>query len=734
MEPWQPILQELLHKSLRAERSNFSCPFTRQGLARLFELDSHLYGRLRTVSGFDLPPDPTSPHTMEGGRSFCTTHHLRSQTLEAHCGCQTGGKTCIIQPNPPAKLEDWSKYAVDQQLHYCLLKVAKRMDVFAELAPPQLRAPEQPQTFDAEICWPPALRVTGRDIPDSETRIRQKFHPDRREGTVTFTGYPVYRGPTVHAVVLTFSSAADDHLIAFDEAKVLEESLGREGSMRADFVTRQEYERWKREKEQSKAGGHKTFWADKLLTRQPFEFRNFNAERTRLSQMRQEAQARAAAERERAEKLQAELREAHKERDALMAKNEAFEAEIVRELGVQLERQQTDQKKLDEMRLATAVAEQRSRNAELAVANERRQLQQMRDAIRLRDRVMHEELRQKEAEIKRALEEGIATVETEMREANRKGKESALLALDMDHQREMEAAQKEQIRMRDHLQQLENEKEALLRQQKLDATESERKLKEKAEKLEAVQADVFEDSTVVKVEMQRRQLKQGMDMVDCTLREMCRDELTMDDALIYLKTIGEPDLAKLTGYMTEGSSRDEADAYIEATRWSACLSGAAMTEQELRYKRKPVPDLTMESFKANVDSSTSERTYSVCEKDEFATITLPNGKVNERKVHDGSWGQYIRSRYETCADKILQHMAEMHAQVMDHTDVKPAGGFPQLFWNRHTKREATPAEKMALFYHLVIDTKVREQGQALPPPSKIHADNNADLLAGCWKI
>ena len=197
---------------------------------------------------------------MEGGRSFCTTHHLRSQTLEAHCGCQTGGKTCIIQPNPPAKLEDWSKYAVDQQLHYCLLKVAKRMDVFAELAPPQLRAPEQPQTFDAEICWPPALRVTGRDIPDSETRIRQKFHPDRREGTVTFTGYPVYRGPTVHAVVLTFSSAADDHLIAFDEAKVLEESLGREGSMRADFVTRQEYESWKREKEQSKAGGHKTFW------------------------------------------------------------------------------------------------------------------------------------------------------------------------------------------------------------------------------------------------------------------------------------------------------------------------------------------------------------------------------------------------------------------------------------------------------------------------------------------
>lgn len=258
LEPWQPILQELLHKFMRAERSNnFSCPFTRQGLARLFQLDSHLYHRLRAVSRFDLPPDPTSPHTLEGGRSFCTTHHLRIQSLQQHCGCQAGGKTCIIQPNPPATLDDWSKYAVEQQLHYCLLKVAKGMDVLAELAPPQYRAPEQPQRFDAEICWPPALRVTGRDLPESEARIRQKFG---REVNCTFTGYPEYHGPIVHAVLLVFSSAADDHLIAFDNAKVLEESLGHDGSTTAVFVTRPDYEMWRREKEKSLARGFKSYW------------------------------------------------------------------------------------------------------------------------------------------------------------------------------------------------------------------------------------------------------------------------------------------------------------------------------------------------------------------------------------------------------------------------------------------------------------------------------------------
>lgn len=518
--------------------------------------------------------------------------------------------------------------------------------------------------------------------------------------------------------------------------------------------------------------------ADKLFARQPFEFRNFNAERTRLSQMRQEAQTRADAERVRAEKLQAELREAHKERDALEAKNEAYQAEMERELGVHLERRQTDQKEKDEMRLAAEVAEQRSRNAELAVANERRQLQQMQDAIRVRERVMHDELRQKEImmmDIRRALDEEIARVETE----NRKRKEHLLQALDMDHQREMEAEQKKQIRMQDQLRQLEGEKEALLRQQELDAKLNEQKLKEKTEKLEEVTADVWQDSTVLQVEMQRRQLKEGMDMVDSTLRLMCRDELTTSDALIYLKTIGEPDLGKLVGYMTQGSSRDEEEAFCEATRWSACLSGAAMEGQEWRYKRKPVPDLTPESFKAkaNTDSSTDVRTYSVCEKDEFGMVRRPNGKMEERKVHDGSWGEYIRSRafnrpkgpgltplapsalcpvpsgrwvhsvpcshricawpvagYGRCADLIFQHMAEMYTEVEKYTDAKPAGGFPQLFWNRKTNREATPAEKMALFYHLVINTKVREQGQELPPPTKIHAENNADLLAGCWRI
>ena len=308
---------------------------------------------------------------------------------------------------------------------------------------------------------------------------------------------------------------------------------------------------------------------------------------------------------------------------------------------------------------------------------------------------------------------------------------------------------------------------------------NEQKLKEKTEKLEEVTADVWQDSTVLQVEMQRRQLKEGMDMVDSTLRLMCRDELTTSDALIYLKTIGEPDLGKLVGYMTQGSSRDEEEAFCEATRWSACLSGAAMEGQEWRYKRKPVPDLTPESFKAkaNTDSSTDVRTYSVCEKDEFGMVRRPNGKMEERKVHDGSWGEYIRSRafnrpkgpgltplapsalcpvpsgrwvhsvpcshricawpvagYGRCADLIFQHMAEMYTEVEKYTDAKPAGGFPQLFWNRKTNREATPAEKMALFYHLVINTKVREQGQELPPPTKIHAENNADLLAGCWRI
>ena len=161
---WRTALETLLQRVLPPERAagKVPCPFTRQGLAQLYNADKfHFGGTYYPVLAqeFNLPPDPNSPHTLQGGHAWCTgkvADAFTRATLCQHCS----KKTEAIAQMAPDEREDGDEAS---RLHFVLRLVlehghARFFDSVQAVAKrPKLEA----KAFDEKIAWPPMLFLSG---------------------------------------------------------------------------------------------------------------------------------------------------------------------------------------------------------------------------------------------------------------------------------------------------------------------------------------------------------------------------------------------------------------------------------------------------------------------------------------------------------------------------------------------------------------------------------------------
>ena len=163
---WRTALEALLMAYFNAKDisprsvNSCQCPFTRAGLADLYRVDQRAcsgryYASLRRE--FNLPLDPTSPHTQQGGCAHCSgkvKDAFTAATLEQHCGKKTEAIVAIA----PDDRDDCDEAS---RLHYVLLLVLKYGNASAyDSAAPVSKRPRMPEKELKEtIAWPPMLHV-----------------------------------------------------------------------------------------------------------------------------------------------------------------------------------------------------------------------------------------------------------------------------------------------------------------------------------------------------------------------------------------------------------------------------------------------------------------------------------------------------------------------------------------------------------------------------------------------
>ena len=182
---WRVALEALLKalfdaKGISPRSGNMCpCPFTRTGLADLFRVDKacsggRYYESLRRE--FNLPPDPTSPHTQQGGCAHCAgkvKDAFTAATLEQHCG----KKIEEIAAKSPEDREDCDEAS---RLHYVLFLVLKHGNARAyDMAAPVSKRPRMPEKeLREKIAWPPMLHVKNlmplSDPPDTDEALSKE--------------------------------------------------------------------------------------------------------------------------------------------------------------------------------------------------------------------------------------------------------------------------------------------------------------------------------------------------------------------------------------------------------------------------------------------------------------------------------------------------------------------------------------------------------------------------------
>lgn len=479
-EPWQPVLLQLLgkpagHRRMIEGQGRVLCPFTYRGLAELYKSSPELYTEFRRKSGFNLPPDPTSPHTQEG-TAFCHCgSELNRSTLEQHCGPANGGKTAAIDGCAPnlADIEAWSKFGKDEQLHYVVRMWLQGKE---QLEPTPKAQKLEPQLVKTEIVWPPMLYVKfdprcGVDF-SSQSHLKQTFQGCSH-------GYPVYHGSFKHQAVLAFASVGDDHAKGYAMAMAcLEETKSQiaaaangvaNGILCMDLCTREsDYAYWMRTIDGAKQS-RKTPWCDGILRQHHITFVKQFEKAQELAAKREAQRVEAVAqakllEEERAQR-DAERAQEREERARIDAKYKDQQDALQREREERARRESEYRDRVDqhmsaqhlvaefkrvcelqvyEMEMQRKLHEEKANSLQEALQSERRKYEHLANSMELKRHSEHAAMEQFEQQLRhvkqRAAREAARQAELEKQAMQQS------LSVQLEHERD--TSQKLMLRLK----------------------------------------------------------------------------------------------------------------------------------------------------------------------------------------------------------------------------------------------------------------------------------------------
>jgi len=782
-ESWQAVLIRLLqrHQNLNALRQSARpppgqtwtcfCPFTRRGLSDLFRISQADYTLMRELSAFDLPPDPTSPHTYEGGHSFCnaSSHFKALRELEQHCGPQS--KTTSIGRLAPqvADADQWRRFPAHEQLHYLLLR-----HIGGGQGPRVERERLSAHESDLKMLWPPMLSLFGiqlrsRDdqVPNSGAKLKERF------GQCSHA-YPVYRGADfAHEAVLVFTSGglqtdtSERHKEAFERAAALEEELRREGSFvrQVRFCESGDLDGWQR---QSSAA-----WCNQLLrkhgseitTRKLMDVRlelaksreKLNAEKAQLeAKLKEEEEARAKIEAYYQEKLD-EVRQQHA---VTMRENEEERRRLEHRLNISFEAiclQETQMVKQRE------VMEQRHRNVLEALRVQQERMQLVFDETAKRERLRELDLQEKDKELKLAKEEMHKRARQMDELASRQHVDAARVA---EHEAEKEKVQKERIQMADKVEELQAQmeqvkiqsarekvmKEEEIARAKTQIVKTEGELQKLMEDEKGVAGNdeqlLYDNAVKGMVHMVEEQLKRYSELL-----HHHNEDSPDDTSRFYYRTLGRLDSTKvlklmgLRGKYSELGSKDVTLTF-EVGAWekglvdeieykdgipSSYMDPLTEPTEHIKWQGEDVPHFKARDVFLRRNGvilpwpqESRERCdpndWPIREEDKQYPVFHPITKelLKKETVYSAEWVKYIRRRFPKKADKIFKYLLERKREIDNSPRGSQASNYslPSALWDKKDDKPATPLQKMALLVQAINLDIRRDHGPAVLPFSE----------------